>query len=230
MLGDKAEKEINKIPLSNDTVRRRILALSADMEENVCRNKLKNSIFALQVDESTDITNKAHLLAFIHFIDGDQIVNQFLCCKEMPGTTKGEDIFQILNNCLVKWDLSWKRCIGTCTDGAPSMVGCLKGFTTLVKERQKPNIVTTHCFLHREVLIAKTLGDELKKVLNQVIEMVNFIKSRLLKCRLFEQICIGMNSQHKRLLLHSEVSGCPGEMCSVVCMNSKKSRSHFLKK
>ena len=61
MLGDEAENKINKIPLSNDTVRRRILALSADIKENVCRNKLKNSIFALQVDESTDITNKAHL-------------------------------------------------------------------------------------------------------------------------------------------------------------------------
>ena len=36
--------------------------------------------------------------------------------------------------------------------------------------------------------------------------MVNFIKSRPLKCRLFEQICIGMDSQHKRLLLHTEVS------------------------
>ena len=164
MLGDEAEKETKKIPLSNDAVRRRILALSADIEENVCRNKLKNSIFALQVDESTDITNKAHLLAFIRFLDGDQIVNQFLCCKEMPGTTKGEDIFQILNNYLIKWDLSWKSCIGICTDGAPSMVGSLKGFTTLVKERQNPNIITTYCFLHREALTAKTLGDELKKV------------------------------------------------------------------
>ena len=138
--------------------------MSADIEEKVRRNKLKNSIFALQVDESTDITNKAHLLAFIRFIVGDQIVNQFLCCKEMPGTTKGEDIFQILNNYLVKWDLSWKSCIGICTDGAPSMVGSLKGFTTLVKERQNPTIITTHCFLHREALIAKTSGDELKKI------------------------------------------------------------------
>ena len=80
MLGDEAEKKINKIPLSNDTVRRRILALSADIEENVSRNKLKNLIFVLQVDESTDITNKAHLQTFIRFIDGDQIVNQFLFC------------------------------------------------------------------------------------------------------------------------------------------------------
>ena len=123
----------------------------------------------------------------------------------MPGTTKGEDIFQILSNYLVKWDLSWKSCIGICTDGAPSLVGSLKGFITLVKGRQKPNIITTHCFLRKEALVAKTLGDELKEVLNQVIEIVNFIKRRPLKSRLFEQICIGMDSQHKRLLLHSEV-------------------------
>ena len=88
------EKSIKIITLSNDTIRRRILALSADIEENVCRNKLKNSIFALQVDESTDITNKAHLLDFIRFIEGDQIVNQFLCCKEMPGTTKVKTFFK----------------------------------------------------------------------------------------------------------------------------------------
>ena len=123
----------------------------------------------------------------------------------MPGTTKGENIFKILNNYLVKWDLSWKSCISICTDGAPSMVGSLNGFITLVKERQNPNIIITHCFLHREALVAKTLGDELKEVLNQVIEKVNFIKRRPLKCRLFEQICIGIDSQHKRLLLHSEV-------------------------
>ena len=205
MLGDEAEKEISKIPLSNDTVRRRILAMSDDIETNVCRNKLQDSIFALQVDETTDITNKAQLLVFIRFIDGDQIVNQFLCCKEMSGTTKGEDIFQILNNYLKKWELSWKSCVGICTDGAPSMVGCLKGFTALVKEKQNPGIITTHCFLHREALIAKTLGVELKQVLNQVVEMVNFIKSRPLKSRLFEQVCIDMDAQHRRLLLHTEV-------------------------
>ena len=96
MLGDDAEKQISKIPLSNDTVHRRILELSNNIEENVCINKLQDSYFALQVDESTDITNKAQLLTFIRFIDADNIVNQYLCCKEMPTTTRGEDIFYIL--------------------------------------------------------------------------------------------------------------------------------------
>lgn len=85
---DDEEKEISKILLLNDTVHRRILEITNDIEENV----LQNSYFALKDDESTDI-NKVILLAFIPFIDRDRIVHHFVCCKEFLTTTKGEDIF-----------------------------------------------------------------------------------------------------------------------------------------
>lgn len=65
--------------------------------------------------------------------------------------------------------------------------------------------MTTHCFIHREALVAKTLKDELKLVLDQVIKMVNYIKSRPLKSRLFKQLCIAMESKHLCLILHTEV-------------------------
>ena len=35
--------------------------------------------------------------------------------------------------------------------------------------------MTTHCFIHREALVAKTLKDEVKLVLNQVVKMVNYV-------------------------------------------------------
>ena len=83
MLGNEAALKISKIPLSDDTVRRRILEMSSDIEKNVSRNKLQSSDFALQVDESTDITNQAQLIAFVRFINENEIVaNQFLFCKE----------------------------------------------------------------------------------------------------------------------------------------------------
>ena len=50
------------------------------------------------MDESTDNAYKAQPLAFICFIDEDQIVNQFLFCKEISIITKGEDVFNILND------------------------------------------------------------------------------------------------------------------------------------
>ena len=112
MLGNKAALKISKIPLSDDTVCRRILKMSFDIEKNVSGNNLQCSDFALQVDESTDITNKAQLVAFVCFINGNKIANQFLFCKKLGVTAKGEDIFNILNDYLDKWQLLWKSCVG----------------------------------------------------------------------------------------------------------------------
>ncbi|XP_014778772.1 protein ZBED8 [Octopus bimaculoides] len=166
MLGDEAEQEISKNPLSNNTIHRRIMDLPADIEGNV-QNKLQNSEFAQQADESTDINNKVQLLTFIRFIDGNQIINQFFCCEEMPLTTRGQDIFDILSAYLEKWNLSWNSRVGICTDGAPSMISSIKGFVSLIQQKT-PNVIRTHFFLHREVLVSKTIPDELKQVLNQV--------------------------------------------------------------
>jgi hypothetical protein len=84
------------------------------------------------------------------------------------------------------------------------MVGSIKGFITLAKQINI-NIIHTHCFLHREALISKTLPQELKSVLDQTITMVNYIKSRPLKSRLFKQLCNAMDAKHESLLLHTEV-------------------------
>jgi hypothetical protein len=48
-----------------------------------------------------------------------------------------------------------------CTDGAPSVVGSMRGFACLVK-KENPDIVTTCCFLHRDGLVSKTLGYAVK--------------------------------------------------------------------
>jgi len=204
MLGAEAEKEITKIPLSNSTISRRITVMSKDIEENV-QEKLQNtSYFALQVDESTDISGKAQLLAFIRFVNDDDITENFFCCKELPETTKGQDVFNTMTAYLESLNLNWHLCVGICTDGAPPMTGCLKGFAALVKE-VNPNVVCTHCFLHREALVAKTIGDDLKEVLEAVVKMVNFIKQRPLKSRIFAKICESMDSAHVGLILHTEV-------------------------
>jgi len=102
MLGDKAEQDISKIPLSNNTIQRRIISLSDNIEQSVLA-KLKNCQFALQIDES-DISNHAQLIAFVRFVDERVIINQFLCCKNLPSTTKGQDVFDILTTYLKKHD------------------------------------------------------------------------------------------------------------------------------
>ncbi|XP_068247921.1 zinc finger BED domain-containing protein 5-like [Palaemon carinicauda] len=122
----------------------------------------------------------------------------------MSTITRGQDIFDVITDYLREMNLTWKSCVGICTDGAPCMTGCIKGFVSLA-EKENPDLIRTHCFLHREVLISKISQEDLKLVLHQLVEMVNYIKSRPLKSRLFEQLCKGMDSQHVRLLMHTEV-------------------------
>ena len=101
ILGDKVEQEISKICLSNNKIERRFVDLFVNIEECV-QTKLQSTLeFALQVDESTEIGGKPQLLAFIRFIDGNEITNQFLCFKEL--ITRGQDIFDILSVYLEKW-------------------------------------------------------------------------------------------------------------------------------
>jgi hypothetical protein len=71
--------------------------------------------------------------------------------------------------------LSWESCVGICTHDAPSVVGFLRGFASLV-QKGNPDFVTTHRFIQTELLVAKTLGDEMNKVLDDATKLINFIK------------------------------------------------------
>ena len=204
MFGEEAVSELSKIPLSDNTISRRIHDMSENIECNIKSTILKHKLFALQVDESTDIIGKVQLLVFFRFIDDESIVKDFLCCQELPETTKGQDIFDVINSYLEHFELKWKNCVGICSDGAASMTECLKGFV-FIAQKQNSNIIHTHRFIHREALVAKTLGSELNSVLDMVVKMVNYIKMRPLKRRLFAKLSVCVEAQHYTLIQHTQV-------------------------
>jgi hypothetical protein len=70
----------------------------------------------------------------------------------------------------------------------------------------KPTLITTHCFLHREALTIKSVdGGQLAEVLSTVVSIINYIKTRPVKSRIFEQLCEAMSAEHMTLLLHTEI-------------------------
>jgi hypothetical protein len=62
------------------------------------------------------------------------------------------------------------------------MTGRFKGFVSRLKQ-DFPRVGSTHCFIHLESLMAKTIPTELKSVLDSVVKMVNFVKSSPLRTR-----------------------------------------------
>jgi len=108
-----------------------------------------------------------------------------LSCTELLTTSAGQNIYDSVNDTLEKNKPLWANCNSVYTDGVPAMTGKFKGFVSRLKQ-DFPNICLTHCFIRLEALMTKTISDELKSVLALVIEMVNYIKSRALKSRIYE--------------------------------------------
>jgi hypothetical protein len=83
------------------------------------------------------------LFRFSYFVISGDITQQFLFCKPLQEITKGQDILDVVDSYFSSCDLSWKSCISICTDGAPSVLGSMKEFVALSKQKN-PAIVFTH--------------------------------------------------------------------------------------
>ena len=89
-------------------------------------------------------------------------------------------------------------------DGAAAVTGHLSGFTTRVKEVAS-ECEPTHRVIHREMPASRKMSPELNDILQDVIKIINHIKVHALNSRLFVQLCEEMDTEHTRLLLHTEV-------------------------
>ena len=79
ILDKTAADKFNAAPLSNDTVSHRIDVMATDIVDQVVA-KLTGS-FALQLDESTDVSGSAQLVGFVRYRDADGIAEHILYCS-----------------------------------------------------------------------------------------------------------------------------------------------------
>ncbi|XP_044744747.1 protein ZBED8-like [Coccinella septempunctata] len=194
---------LKRIPLSNNTVQRRIDEMSSDIESFLC-NYLQTTHFSIQLDESTLSGNEALLLAHVRFVMDEEMHEELLFAKKLETDTKGESIFNILSDFFREKSIPFTNVISVATDGAPAMVGRYRGFISHLK-RIVPEVIAIHCVIHRQHLVAKNLCGRLHQSLQFVINAVNKIRSNALNTRLFAQLCDENDEDFRRLLLHTEV-------------------------
>nr|XP_045006431.1 zinc finger MYM-type protein 6 isoform X2 [Jaculus jaculus] len=207
VLGSSAGDKMKTIPLSNNTIGCRIDRLSADIEDQLIQKVRESKWFALQIDESSEISTLTLLLCYIRFIDYDcsDIKEELLFCIEMPSQVTDFEIFELINKYIDSKSLNWNHCVGFCTDGAASLTGRWSRLRSKIQEIAKNTVTFTHCFIHREHLAGKNLSPCLHEILLQSAQIISFVKSNASNSRMLTILCEEMGSEHVNLPLNAEV-------------------------
>ena len=135
ILGRESVNKVSQVPLSNNTVKRRISKMSEDIEEQVVSQIKQAGMFSLQLDESTDVAACSQLMVFVRYAYESRLKEKLLFCEDLKSTTRGEDVMNIIDSYFQKHGLRWEEVCGVCTDGAPAMMGVRSGFQVLVKQK-----------------------------------------------------------------------------------------------
>ena len=144
MCGEKAARELNLVPLSNDTMSRRTKYMAGDVK-NTLIERIKNSrYFAIQLDETTDVADLANLLVYVRYEYDGAAQEDFVFCQSLETRTTAEHIFQVLNMFIQENGLDWKKCVGVCTDGARAITGHNSRVAACIRE-VAPEMRGTHC-------------------------------------------------------------------------------------
>ena len=207
LLGKAEVQKVARVPLSANTITRQTDEIAEDIEAQWLERINESLWYTIQVDESTDVDNKATMLVFVRYIFQEDVHKDMLCALLLPTNTTAADLFKSLND-YISGKLNWSFCVGICTDGAAATTGRLSGFTTRVKEVAS-ECESTHCLIHREMLASQKMSPELNNVLQDVMKIINHIKVHALNSRLFAQLCEEMDAEHTRLLSYTEVRWLP---------------------
>ena len=203
LIGEKDAAKLDSVSLSNDTVRSRIKEMSNDISNQVtARIRASTFEFAIQVDESTDVPSCCQLLVYARYAEGNNVKTELMMSEELSKTTKGKDIFNLLDKFFKQNHLDWEKLVGYTTIGASSMLGRKSGFQVYVKA-MSPKATFVHCFIHRFALYARVMPPELLWCLSRIIKIVNFIKASAPNTRLFARLCEDLGSDYKYLLYHT---------------------------
>uniref|UniRef100_A0A8C5PAV1 HAT C-terminal dimerisation domain-containing protein n=1 Tax=Leptobrachium leishanense TaxID=445787 RepID=A0A8C5PAV1_9ANUR len=193
-------KKIKELPLSAKTVKDRTAKMSSNITNQQVDDLKVVSALLIAVDESCDLNDTAQVSLFVRFMSATGPKEELLGLLPLKGQTRGEDIANAVIGCIEKYHIPLDKIVSIATDGAKSMTGVRNGFVAIMKEKITHEILTYHCIIHQEALCAQTFPEEMCKVMELVIKMINSIVAKALHHRQFKEFLVEMESEYADLL------------------------------
>jgi hypothetical protein len=64
---------------------------------------------------------------------------------------------------------------------------------------------SSHCSLHRHALVVRVMLNSFISVLDNAVQIVNFIKARPINSRMFKLLCYDVGCEYETLIFHPKV-------------------------
>ncbi|XP_075210213.1 protein FAM200C-like [Lycorma delicatula] len=159
--------------------------MSANITNQQIEDLKSASTLSIAVDESCDINDKAQVSLSVRFISTTGPTEELLGLLPLKGQTCGVDIANVVIECFEKQQIPLEKIFSISTDGAKSMTGARNGFVTILKEKINHEILT-YCIIHQEALCAQKFPEEICKVMELVIKIINATAAKSLYYRQFK--------------------------------------------
>ncbi|KAK2709210.1 hypothetical protein QYM36_013019 [Artemia franciscana] len=176
MFDTKTATALQSIPVSNNTISRRIEDIASDIVMQVIEQIKLTKMFALQLDESTDVSGEAQVIVFVRYQDCSDIRENILFCQNLQSRTTGEELFKVIDKFFAEGGILWDWCLSVCSDGAAALTGKNNGLMAWIRKKN-PKVKWLHCIIHRQALASKRMNAHLHETLNEDVKVINFIKS-----------------------------------------------------
>ncbi|KAK2716898.1 hypothetical protein QYM36_007143 [Artemia franciscana] len=185
MFDTKTATALQSTPVSNNTISRRIEDIASDIVMQVIEQIKLTKMFALQLDESTDVSGEAQVIVFVRYQDCSDIRENILFCQNLQSRTTGEELFKVIDKFFAEGGILWDWCLSVCSDGAAALTGKNNGLMAWIRKKN-PKVKWLHCIIHRQALPSKRMNAHLHKTLNEAVKVINFIEARPLNSRMFK--------------------------------------------
>ena len=86
------------------------------------------------VDETTDITNKEQVTLVLRWVANDLSVSEEFVGLYVVDNIQALTLKAVIEDTLLRMNLSFKRIRGQCYDGASTMAGCRNGLAKLIQD------------------------------------------------------------------------------------------------
>ncbi|KAF7643567.1 hypothetical protein LDENG_00237210, partial [Lucifuga dentata] len=156
------------------------------------------------------------------------VTEELLDLQSLKGQTRGTDLFLSVCSAVDDMKLPWSKVSGIITDGTPAMAGEQSGLSTLICDKvseEGGNAIKLHCRIHQQVLCAKHL--KFDQVLKPVVKTINFIRSKALYHRQFQQFLLDIQAEYRDVVHHNNVGGLH---CSDFSLSGGKLNNSWLKR